>query len=810
MLISKNWIKDFVKLPEVSDSELATRFTLATAEVEEVTSTWGHLQSIKVAKIVEINKHPEADKLNLVTFETGDVKTKEVVCGAPNVKVGLMVPYAPIGTVLPGGFKLEPKKIRGILSEGMLCSEKELGLGEGTAGLMDLSNYSAKPGQTLLEILSLEKDTIIDVDNKSLTHRPDLWGHHGLAREFATAFDSEFKDPYGLEWFSDQESKLGSENSPITPSVDEDTSCTAYLGLSIDNVKIEESPRWMKTRLEAVGLRAINNMVDIGNYVMLELGLPMHIFDRDKIKGELKISQVKSNESFVTLDDMERQLVPGDTVIRDDEKNLVIAGIMGGANSGVDETTKNIFIEVANWRAAEVRKTSTRLGLRTDSSQRYEKTLDNNLCRRTMLRAMELVLQLCPEARVNGEIKTFNREDVSPLTIRTSAHKISEVLGKNISSDEITKIFQNLGFQLEYPGKDGFDVTVPSYRVTKDIECEADLIEEVGRIVGYDSITPEAPLMEVKPVRLSSQKKYHRQVQDFMVTRARSFEVMTYPLVGEKLLKKAKWGTDNSSLKLVNAISVDNDRMRPSLVPSILESVALNQKNFDSFSAFEIGRSYLKDDKNFSVEENHLAFVLYGKTKNRFLELINTVEELLTTLKVNFQLVDSSANSVKFSNNHIPLHWEGVHPFEYVNVKLMGRFQGAMSSIHPSLLKDFKIKGHVAIAIVNLSAFDQMEVKDKLKFKTINKFPKSTFDCSVIIKRGLPAAGVLEPLKKLRIKQYVGSKIVSVFPLSPEECSVTIRSFFEDEKETMSSELLKNCEDSIVKTLDEAGYPLKS
>lgn len=810
MLISKNWIKDFVKLPEVSDKELATRFTLATAEVEEVTTAWAHLNNIKVAKIIEINKHPEADKLNLVTFDAGGIKNLEVVCGAPNVKVGLMIPYAPIGTVLPGGFKLEPKKIRGILSEGMLCSEKELGLGDGTAGLMDLTNYSARPGQSIIDVLSLDQDTIIDVDNKSLTHRPDLWGHHGLAREFAAAFEKDFNDPYDLAWLSDQEGKVDGGSSPITPVVDKDTSCTAYLGLSIDNVKVAPSPQWLVTRLESVGLRPINNMVDIGNYVMLELGLPMHIFDRKKIEGELQISTVKSPETFITLDEVERELVVGDTVIKDSKKTLVIAGIMGGANSGVDDSTSEIFIEVANWRAAETRKVSTRLGLRTDSSQRYEKTLDNNLCRRTMLRAMELVLKLCPEAKINGGISTFSREDVSPLTIKTSAHKISDVLGKDISTDEVTRIFTALGFQLEYPGDDGFDVTVPSYRVTKDIECEADLIEEVGRMIGYDSIEPTAPLMEVKPVRLSAQKKYHRLIQDFMVTRGKSFEVMTYPLVGEKLLKKAKWPVDNVKLKLLNALSVDNDRMRPSLVPSVLEAIAVNQKNFDIFSLFEIGRSYFKNEKTFSHEENHLAFVLYGKNKNRFLELVNTTEELLESLSVNFQLADASAVSAKFPNNLLPLHWEGSHPFEFVNIKIMGRFQGALTSVHPSLLKDFKIKGHVALAVINLSAFDQLEMKDKAKFKAINKFPKSTFDCSVMVDRTLPAASVLEPLKKLKIKQLIDSKIVGVFPLNPEKNSVTIRSFFEDENETMSSELLKSSETAIVGALEKAGFPLKS
>lgn len=809
MLISKNWIQDFVELPNVSDQELASRFTLTTAEVEGFERTWEHLKEIKIAQIKEIRKHPEADKLNLVTVDLGGGRISELVCGAPNVKLGLKVAYAKVGTTLPGGFTLEPKKIRGVLSEGMLCSEKELGLGEGTSGLMEFDNYSANVGDSLESILSISSDTVLDVDNKSLTHRPDLWGHHGLAREFAAAFKTPFKDPYDISWYAKMEGKLNSIPSPILPSVDKNSSCLTYLGLSMDGVQVKPSPPWMVQRLEAAGLRSVNNMVDIGNYVMLELGIPLHIFDRDLIKGQLSVKPLEKDEVFLTLDGGKRALKKGDTVVADEEKTLVIAGIMGGESSGVGPNTENIFIEVANWEPSEVRKLSSRLGLRTDSSQRYEKALDGNLCRRTLLRAMELVLKLCPEASVIGGVQSFTKEEGFPLMLQTSIEKISQVLGTEVKKEEVLRIFSSLGFQVTELTNGSLDILLPSYRTTKDIEYEADLIEEVGRMIGYDSISPKAPLMEVAPVSLSPQKLYHRKIQDFLVLKGRSFGVMTYPLTGRKTLDKVSWPHKSEGLVLQNALSIHQDRMRSSLVPGILEAVGENHKNFEAFSLFELGRVYLEDKKSFSLEENHLAFAMVGKDKTRFLELINRVEELLTYLGVNFKFEESGKGKKNFENSFIPKNWPGTHPFEFLNVKIMGAYQGGITSIHPSLLKDLKINAHVSLAIINISSFEKIPLRDRVKYKAINKLPKASFDCSVLVKRGGPAQEAIDALSSLKIKELKAVKIVSVYPLDSSHNSVTLRSFFEDPKKTMGPEFLKDAEDRIVRTLEEKGFPLK-
>ena len=334
MLISLNWINDFSPIPDLSPEKITEDFTLSTAEVEEFTHVNNHLSQIIIAKVDEVRPHPEADRLRLVKFQTGDGQ-REVVCGAPNVRPGITVAYAPIGVTLPNGLTLEARKIRGVLSEGMLCSPDELGVGEDADGIWELPD-DAPLGTTLAEFLKSESDIIIDVDNKSLTHRPDLWGHFGIAREFSAIYESELQDRFDETWEKKLEAKCSKDPAPITVSVKSDTSCLGYFGLTVENVQVTESPLWMQQRLTAVGLRPINNMVDIGNYVMLELGIPMHIFDKNKI-GDSKIivRRAKEGQKLAMLDESTAELEPDDTVVADGTKPLVVAGIMGGAESGV-------------------------------------------------------------------------------------------------------------------------------------------------------------------------------------------------------------------------------------------------------------------------------------------------------------------------------------------------------------------------------------------------------------------------------------------------------------------------------------------
>jgi phenylalanyl-tRNA synthetase beta chain len=804
MLISLNWIKDFVDLPELSPKELGSLFTLATAEVEDVIVKGDSLKSILCVEIKSLKPHPEADKLNLVTFDYGGGNLKEVVCGAPNVRLGLKVPYAAIGTTLPNGMTLEPKKIRGILSDGMLCSETELGLGEGKGGLMELGS-DVKPGTSLPEYLKLESDIIFDVDNKSLTHRPDLWGYLGLAREFAANHKKPLKNRFNQDWEKKIEGQFNKALPPVTLDISQDSSCLAYYGLSIDVPKMGETPSLIKNRLESVGLRPINLIVDISNYVMIELGIPNHIFDRTKIAGEkISVRHAEKDLKFQTLDLQMRDLNASDTVIFDTQKPLVLAGLMGGLESGVTPDSTKLFLEVANWEAHEVRKTSVRLGLRTDSSQRYEKTLDSNLCYRTLLRIVELISELCPGTTCVGGPVKFVREDKlsKPVTLNISHKEIVSSLGMEIPKEQIIDIFSRLDFKVNDQNS-VFEVTVPTYRTTKDISCKADLIEEIGRMIGYDNITPVSPMLAVKPVRLSTVKQFHRKIQDFMVLQGKSLQIMTYPLTGADLLTKAMWPVMNEHLVLVNSLSVEQDRMRPSIIPSVLEMVSQNQKHYDAFSFFELGRSYLDYEK----ERSQLVIGLYSKDQTRFLELVNTMEKLFSALNVSVNL---GPKNEKFSNPVVPPQWVGVHPDEYLNVQVMGKYCGALTTVHPLVLKNFKMKGFLSLAVIDLTDIEAREVKDKTKYSPISKFPSSSCDFTVVMSKDAPAAAVITALNSLKQKEIKSKAIVDVFIMNETQKAVSIRTVFEDSEKTLSAETIKDLEHKIVQALDKAGFSLRS
>jgi phenylalanyl-tRNA synthetase beta chain len=789
--------------------DLANKFTMTTAEVEAVNVTGAHLLKIKVVEIQSLKKHPEADKLNLVTFTDGK-ETYEVVCGAANVREGLKVPYAPLGVTLPNGVKLEAKEIRGVMSKGMLCSETELGIGEGASGLMELPS-EAPLGQCMADYLQFPADIILDIDNKSLTHRPDLWGHYGMAREFSAAYTLKLNDPFNETFVNKMESHFTSAASPIVPVAESDSACLAYWGLSVDGIKVEASPLWLKNRLESVGLRSINNIVDISNYVMLELGIPLHIFDRQKIKdNKIVIKRVGSANglSFTTLDEVPRHLESEDTVICDSHEPLVLAGVMGGLNSSVTFETTSIFVEVANWKADEVRKTSTRLGLRTDSSARYEKSLDSLQCYQSLLRTLDLVLQLCPKAKVIGKAE-YTGPDLSKiqsLVIETSPAKIRSVLGHEVSDDKIKEIFAALAFKV-METKNSWQVELPTFRTTKDIELEADLIEEVGRMIGYDNIKPVSPLTTIKATRFTPEKQLARKIQDFMTLHARSLEVMTYPLVGKKLLEKASWPVLSDKLTLVNALSQDADRMRPSLIPSILEAAAQNTKNFASFHFFELGRIYKSCDKNFSTEHNQLAILSYNKDQSCFLDLLNQVERLLNFLNLSF---DFAPASDKFKNDILDHNWPGTHPHEFLNLRIMGKFLGAVSTIHPLVLRNFKIKGNLSVAIIDLSSFEQRVLKEKVNYKPIAKFPQATFDCTFIIPATAPAGDLLLEAKKIKMAELTIVRVIDIYQMASGERAVTLRAIFEDDKKTLTPEVIKQGETLLLNTLTAAGYQLKA
>lgn len=808
MIISLSWVKDFIDIPTKYDAhDIANSLTLSTAEVEEVKLTNDHLEKIITVKVVSLKKHPQAEKLNLVTFTDGK-KEFEVVCGAPNVKPGIIVPFASIGVTLPNGLTLEAKNIRGVMSQGMLCSSKELGLGEDTAGLLILPETTPL-GITIAKSLNINSDQLIDIDNKSLTHRPDLWGMWGMARELKTIYNLPWKKNFDSNWMKKIEGKFGNKKSDFFDIKTKSNECLSFFAISLTNLRVEKSPRWMIERLESCGIRAINNIVDITNYVMLEVGAPLHAYDAGKAQGKLAISTLTDSKSFILLDGKNVTLLPGDVVISDEKNIQVLAGIMGGASCGVSDSTKSIILEAAVWDSAKIRQTATRLGLRTDASSRFEKSLDSRISKTAFYRALELILEIIPSAKIEfAPHYWFAKPDLEfPKTIDLDPTYISKVLGKNIESSVIENYLKSLEFKVDKKSSNLWTLGIPSFRATKDISISEDIVEEIGRLVGYDSIPISSPLVSVTPVALSKKKFFERQLLSFLSTHSRCFEVMTYPLIGKEHLKRASWKDENELLTLVNSLSVDADRMRPSLVPTLLDCIALNSKTFSSFRIFEFGRSYAAPSFEKIKEHLDLAIVFSGET-HQGKELVDTVESLFKFFKLPLDLKFCDSKDIE-SSRLMEAHWIGLHPFECVSLKSMGQNVGLIFTLHPQLLKKYKVKHFTHMALIDCDAISIRAFDSKSKYKPVSYLQDVNFDCCVIIKENDYSSNPIKIIEGLRSAEISSVKIIDIYSSGSSQKSVTIRCTFTPTIAPFEPSKIKELEVLVVSTLEKSGYNLK-
>ena len=900
MRIPLSWIDQFCKLPALNIAEISRRFTLSSCEVERVLAStkadrlelWGQVQLVEV---LGLEKHPKAEKLHLPTISASG-KPIRLVCGADNLYPGMKTLWAPTGTEVLGE-RLKNKEIMGIVSLGMLCSERELGISDEHDGIIDLSRLVAdlagrvnvsmgmsfaellaltlEPGQNLLlngaEVPGIE--FMLDIDNKSLTHRPDMWGIYGFAREFGTVFPkndeknnekiipgavsygkSPFSDAYNEQWMNEQRALQDANDEPFTLQIDEDSSCLSYCALVLDGIEVGESPIWLQNRLLLAGLNVINSVVDVSNYVMLELGIPNHIFDLERLQGDkILIYRLKEDLAFTTLDEQPRKLLVGDTVVADERGPQVLAGIMGGQRSSVVPRTTRVLLEVAVWDSYEVHKTSQRLGLRSESSLRYEKSLDPHSIERSLWRLCELLRQVHPKARVCGALQSYYKNasknrfaGPNGLNIETSAARIARVLGCDWLASAageklVCQIFANLGFTFQTPdvhseaGKRKILVQVPSFRTSKDISLEEDLVEEVGRIIGFDNIVPQAPFAAVQPSVLSEDQKLEREIRHFLLLNGQLQEVLSYPLIGKRLLERCHWpGVQNGeALCLVNPLSPEQEQMRSSLLPSHLELLERNASNWNSFGIFELGRSYHNFSGNQISEQQQLLISFYNEKASPILELRNLCERLLRFLGLESPsgFAGGWQNSWPYWPSVLPPEWDGVHPQQRIVWKRLDevkRYSGLceawLFSLHPALLREFQRKGHLAVACIPLGAVtlpkDQKPVRKKtaVPFEPLQRFPSVTFDCTVILPPKTLAAEAVEVLEagfavqeNPRIACLLQRVFVrALYPARKEgERWLTLQCIFADENATLEGEEIRQLEELTIQILVQSGFPLK-
>ena len=723
MHLSLNWIKDFVDLKgNLSPEELGKLITLKTAEIDGVHEQSKSFENMCVGKIIELNPHPNADKLRVTIVDVGHEKL-QIVCGGTNLSEGMDVAITKIGAKVKWHGEgelvtLEKTKIRDIESFGMIAAGSEIGIPDPEAKereILDLSKYKAKPGTPLSELFALN-DIILEVDNKAITHRPDLWSHYGFAREIAAITGSKLK--------------------PITPKVEFPTKgespkvevaepklCPRYLGLTIENIKVEPSPEWLSKKLEAVGHGTHNNIVDITNYVMAELGQPLHAFDKAKIKNGITVRTAKKGEKTLSLDDKERELSPEMLVIADDEKVLAIAGVMGSKKSEITESTTSIILESATFNSSSVRKTSTKLNLRTDAVQRFEKALDPHLAELAIKRAAELILQICPTAKINGPVTDVKNFSDKPLEIELSIETTISKIGVQLTKEEVQELLEKLEFRITEKSKNTLLVTVPTFRATKDVTSEDDLIEEVARLYGYDNIPASLPILPTKLPTPNPEREYKHRAREILSEGLGFDEVNNYSFYGQAEMSHCLIA-DTGHIHLQNYLSEDQTHLRTTLIPNILKNIQENIKYFSDFKIYEIGRTYKEIGQFYPLEEKIIAgaIIKKGKSADPFYEAKGAVETLFNKFSI---ALPKAVKEVK----HTPY----AHPFKCLSyIDQHGQTLAKVFVPHPQVAKNHDLDKHsIALFEVNFTELMKLEKIDR-KYKKLAKFPSIQIDISIL------------------------------------------------------------------------------
>lgn len=603
MLISLRWLARHIDLSGLGPEQIAGDLTLSTAEVEAVEPFLPHLREVVVGRVLSRERHPGADRLSLCRVSIGQGEPLPVVCGAANVAEGQNIALALPGTKLPSGLELQKTKIRGELSLGMICSKGELGLTDESDGIWVLSS-SLTPGTKLSDALDLG-DVVIDIDNKSLTHRPDLWGHRGIARELAAI--------YRRPLLPLDTSLPATGDGALAPVRVEDPSCSRYVALPIDGASALSSPLWLEALLMAVGQRSRGQLVDLSNFVMLDLGQPNHVFDRERLAPDgIVVRKATPGEKFVALDGQERSLSEEDLLITSGGHAVALAGVVGGQSSEVRPDTQQLLLEVATFDPVVVRRTSVRHGLRTDASARFEKSLDPELPLAAAGHFARLLSELQPSVRFPAPPTDARSRTAPSKSIRLRPARVREALGADLSDDAIRDILVRLRFGVEATS-DGFQVSVPSDRATKDIGIERDLVEEVGRLHGYGNIAERKLICPVEPPPFDERRALVRRLQDRLSGPAHFVETISYSFHSDELL--ALLGlSELPHVTLDNPIVTQQSRMRRSVAPSLLPGIEANRRHRDVVRLFEVGKGYVPERAadNHEPLERHLAAMIWA------------------------------------------------------------------------------------------------------------------------------------------------------------------------------------------------------
>ncbi|MBO5873331.1 MAG: phenylalanine--tRNA ligase subunit beta [Clostridia bacterium] len=785
MLLSMNWISDFVDLSGLDKLKLINQFSLSTAEVEnEIFFKGSDIEGIVVAEIKSVDEHPDSKKLHLLKVDAGDGSLTDVVCGAPNVRVGMKTAFAKVGAKI-GDITISPRALAGYTSYGMCCSEKEIGISDDNSGIMDIAE-EVKNGTDIKELYQIE-DIVFEVDNKSLTNRPDLWGHYGIAREFAALADRPLKplDTVNLDDY---------KNLPKIDMKIEDSLCQRYSCLQVENITKNVSPVNMRIRLFYCGMRGINLLADLTNYLMLEMGQPMHAFDSRKVE-KLRIKRFDKPFVFTTLDGVERNIDENTLMICNDNTPVAIAGIMGGLDSEIVDDTTRLTLESATFDAVSIRKSTVRLAHRTDASMRYEKCLDPEMTVPAIARFVKLLTDIDSGVKVVSSLtdeQAFNYE-----TIKLDFDKafVNRYTGIEITNDRIVKTLESLGFKVKLDG-DNFSVTVPSWRATKDVTLKADIIEEITRIYGYDNFDINTVSAPILPVRADLEKSAEDRVKDILVKRYSLHELHSYVWAYHDEYKALGIEIEDN-IKLVGAVNPNIETIRKSIIPTQLCQVKYNTGFSSDFGVFEIGRviNGLNAD-NLCNEQKKLAITLFSKTKSveaLYFELRGMLSVIADDIKHKELCFESKTEAKSYQ-----------HPRNLNTIICDGKIIGEIGIVHPTVSKKIDKKAAIVYSEIDMRDFAQI-ANASIAYEEPGRFPEMEIDLSFVADKFSTIKAAIDEQNSSLIKG------VSVSDIYTDESgkSITIRIRFSHPERTLTGEEVKEVTDKIINTLSSSGVMLK-
>jgi phenylalanyl-tRNA synthetase beta chain len=800
MRISLAWLSDHVDLSGLEPAGIAEALTLRTALIEGVLDQRAALAGVVVGRVLQRAPHPGADRLSLCTVDFGAAQPARVVCGAPNVAAGQAVFFAPVGTSLPNGVRLKAAKIRGELSEGMICAEDELALGPEHDGILVLPD-ALEPGQPAADVPGYA-DTVLEIDNKSITHRPDLWGHRGFARELAAIFGRELRD-------LPVEAALRAADHGPAIALEPGCGCPLYAGLLLED-EPRRSPDWLRFRLLACGLRPRNHLVDLSNYVMLDLGQPTHPFDADRLAGgRVAVRRARAGERLVTLDGEERVLEPADLVIADGERPVALAGILGGGNSEVTESTRRVFLESASFDATAVRRTSSRLGLRTDALARFEKALDPALVPLALQRYARLLRGLSPAARVAPGWREAGAARAPDVRLELSGAFVRVRLGAEVPDDSLERGLRSLGFGVEGLGQGRWTVAVPSWRATRDVARVEDLVEELGRIAGYERVPAAVPRGPLRCGRRDPVLVVEDRLRDALALRLAFTESIGYSVVSDADLSAAGWDAVRAGAlpRLRNPLQQDAARLRPSPVPGLLGRLEAWLRHEEAPRVFEVGRGYATGPDGLVAERREVvALLAWSKPR----DARDVVRELSGVGDEALGVLGHVRVGRRVAAPDVAGPW--FHPRRCADLLLAdGAPVGRLGAVAPGVLAALQVRGSAGLVVLDVDALAARPGMG-VRYGLVSRFPPARIDLAFVVPYGIGVDSLREALRAAAPRTLHEVEAFDVYrgaPLADDERSLAFHLVFQAADRTLTDEEVEKARGRMVAAATALGCRLR-